>query len=42
MSYRLLQLPNHETMTPELLRKLRDLVQAGAVISARGPSDRPV
>ncbi len=38
MSYRLLALPLMETMTPELLKKVKDLVEAGAI--AVGP--RPV
>lgn len=32
MSYRVLLLPEVETMTPELLRKIRDLVAAGATV----------
>lgn len=38
MSYRVLVLPERETMTPRLLRKVRDLVEAGA--TAIGPRPR--
>jgi hypothetical protein len=38
MSYRLLVLPERETMTPALLRKIRDLAAAGAIIV--GPPKR--
>jgi len=38
MSYRVLVLPERETMTPALLRKVRDLVAAGA--TAVGPRPR--
>jgi len=41
MSYRLLVLPNVQTMTPELLRKIRDLVMAGATVAGPGRSSRP-
>ncbi|MDO8539999.1 MAG: glycosyl hydrolase [Opitutaceae bacterium] len=44
MSYRVIQLPESATMTPELLRKLRDLVGAGAILAGprleRSPSLR--
>ena len=32
MSYRLLVLPKIETMTPGLLRKIKELVEAGATV----------
>ena len=38
MSYRVLVLPERETMTPALLKKVRDLVEAGA--TAIGPRPR--
>ena len=41
MSYRLLQLPNTKTLTPELTRKLRDLVKAGAVVAGPRPERSP-
>ncbi len=41
MSYRLLVLPRLDTMRPELLRKLRDLVAAGGVILGDPPSRSP-
>ncbi len=37
MSYRLLQLPTGDALTPEITRKLRDLVQAGAVVIGPKP-----
>ena len=36
MSYRLLVMPKADAMTPELLKKLRDLVQAGAHVLVLG------
>ena len=41
MSYRILVLPNVETMTPSLLRKLRDLVRAGATVVGPRPRKSP-
>ncbi|MCX6997369.1 MAG: glycosyl hydrolase [Kiritimatiellaeota bacterium] len=42
MSYRVLVLPDVETMTPKLLRKIKDLVDAGAtVLGARPPRKSP-
>ncbi|MGD1010342.1 MAG: glycosyl hydrolase [Candidatus Aminicenantales bacterium] len=41
MSYRLLVLPERETMTPGLLRKVRDLVAAGATIVGPPPRKAP-
>jgi hypothetical protein len=41
MSYRVMQLPNYETMTPELLAKVRDLVKAGAVVVGPPPRRSP-
>jgi alpha-L-rhamnosidase len=41
MSYRLLVLPQKETMTPELLRKVQSLAEAGALIYGRLPSRSP-
>ncbi len=41
MSYRLLVLPNAETMTPKVLGKIRDLVEAGATIVGSRPSKSP-
>ena len=40
-SYRLLQLPNTRTLTPEVTRKLRDLVKAGAVVTGPMPVRSP-
>ena len=40
-SYRLLVLPQVETMTPELLAKIRDLVKAGATIVGTPPVKSP-
>ena len=37
MSYRMLVLPQVETMTPRLLRKIRDLVEAGATVVGAPP-----
>jgi hypothetical protein len=37
MSYRVLVLPEQQTMTPALLRKIRDLVQAGATVVGPKP-----
>ena len=41
MSYRLLVLPRAETMTPQLLRKIRDLVKAGATVVGARPLKSP-
>jgi hypothetical protein len=41
MSYRLLILPDRETMTPAVLRKLRDLVKAGATVIGPPPVKSP-
>jgi hypothetical protein len=41
MSYRMLVLPQTPTMTPELLRKIRDLVQAGATVLGAPPLKSP-
>jgi hypothetical protein len=41
MSYRLLVLPNVETMTPKVLEKIKDLVEAGATIVGSRPSKSP-
>ncbi|MCF7972929.1 MAG: hypothetical protein K9N55_03855 [Phycisphaerae bacterium] len=40
-SYRLLVLPRFDTMTPELLEKIIELVQAGAVVYGAPPSASP-
>jgi hypothetical protein len=39
--YRLLVLPDLPTMRPEVLRKIRDLVKAGATVLGRPPSRSP-
>ncbi len=41
MSYRMLVLPQVEVMTPRLLRKIRDLVQAGATVMGMPPQKSP-
>ena len=41
MSYRVLVLPEMETMTPELLAKIRDLVKAGATVIGSRPQKSP-
>jgi hypothetical protein len=41
MSYRVLVLPDTDTMTPKLLRKVRDLVQAGATVVGPKPQKSP-
>ena len=41
MSYRLLVLPEVDTMTPELLRKVRNLVRAGATVLGSPPAKSP-
>jgi hypothetical protein len=41
MSYRVLVLPSQETMTPALLRKVRDLVLAGATVIGPRPVKSP-
>ena len=40
-SYRLLVLPNFETMTPQLLSKIQELVNAGATVYGAPPSKSP-
>jgi hypothetical protein len=41
MSYRVLVLPERETMTPALLRKVRDLVAAGVTVIGSRPRKSP-
>ena len=41
MSYRLLALPQSDTMTPRLLGKIKDLVEAGATIVGPRPKKSP-
>src|SRR6266487_315847 len=41
MSYRMLALPQTPTMTPELLRKIRDLAKAGATVLGAPPLKSP-
>jgi hypothetical protein len=41
MSYRLLVLPHVETMTPPLLRKIKQLVDAGATVVGAPPKQSP-
>jgi hypothetical protein len=41
MSYRLLALPQSATMRPELLKKIRELVKAGATVVGAPPSRSP-
>jgi hypothetical protein len=41
MSYRLLVLPKVETMTPELLRKIKELIEAGATVAGSRPAKSP-
>lgn len=41
MSYRLLVLPPGATMTPRLLKKIRDLVEAGATVVGPRPTQSP-
>jgi hypothetical protein len=41
MSYRLLVLPETETMTPKLLAKIRDLAKAGATVIGSRPQKSP-
>jgi len=41
MSYRMLVLPKVQAMTPQLLRKIRDLVQAGATVLGMPPVKSP-
>ena len=40
-SYRLLVLPNYETMTPQLLAKISELVKAGATVMGSPPDKSP-
>ncbi|MBI5685885.1 MAG: hypothetical protein HZC54_12500 [Verrucomicrobia bacterium] len=41
MSYRVLVLPERETMTPALMRKVKDLVEAGATVIGPRPLKSP-
>lgn len=41
MRYRILVLPRFDTMTPKLLRKIRDLVVAGATVVGNAPTHSP-
>jgi hypothetical protein len=41
MSYRVLVLPDTDRMRPELIRKLRDVVAGGAIITGRRPTQSP-
>ncbi len=41
MSYRILVLPNRETMRPQLLKKIKELVSQGAVIMGNPPVQSP-
>lgn len=41
MSYRVLVLPERQTMTPVLLRKIREMVQAGATVYGPRPTVSP-
>ena len=41
MSYRVLVLPDTRTMTPGLLRKIKDLVEAGATVIGTAPQKSP-
>ena len=41
MRYRLLVLPDSRFMTPTFLRKIRDLVQAGATVVGPRPAQSP-
>jgi hypothetical protein len=41
MSYRVLVLPRSQTMTPRLLRKIQDLVEAGATVMGLRPAKSP-
>jgi len=41
MSYRLLVLPMGETMTPQLLGKVKELVEAGATVAGAPPAKSP-
>ncbi len=41
VSYRVLVLPKLNTMRPEVLRKIRDLVKAGAVVLGEAPTHSP-
>lgn len=40
-AYRLLVLPSFETMTPSLLRKIKDLIQEGAIVVGVPPQKSP-
>ena len=41
MTYRLLVLPRLQTMTPGLLRKIKELVDAGATVIGQPPARSP-
>ncbi len=41
MSYRMLVLPEAETMTPSVLRKIKQLVEAGATVAGNPPRKSP-
>jgi hypothetical protein len=41
MTYRILVLPQSDTISPALLRKVRDLVQAGATVIGPRPAEAP-
>src|SRR5439155_14854454 len=41
MSYRLLVLPPSELMTPRLLRRIKEFVEAGAIVEGRRPTKSP-
>ena len=41
MSYQMLALPRSETMTPKLLRKIKELVHAGATVAGNRPVKSP-
>jgi hypothetical protein len=41
MSYRLLVLPEMDTITPGLLRKVKELVEGGATVIGRRPRKSP-
>ena len=40
-SYRLLVLPDYETMTPQLLKKIKELVSEGAIVAGLPPRKSP-
>ena len=41
MSYRLVQLPNGNALRPELMRKLCELIKAGAIVTGPKPERSP-